>query len=160
MAKRERNKFEKNNPYANLPKLSAGADLKNVRKLTRIEFEGIILKYFRMPWSKIEESMADPEKRKNIPIIEYMVLSVMNKAITEGDAKRLDFLLDRTLGQIVMKKKQEVEEIEGDGLAPVPLSAAEKLEMLDKMRRKIENDSSEPPSDTIVDVTPEEPDSE
>lgn len=72
-------------------------EIKAARKLTRIEFETIVNKYLYLS----EEELNEKRKDKTLTLIEMMVLSIVQKAIVQGDEKRLDFLLDRMIGKVV-----------------------------------------------------------
>lgn len=126
-------KGDKINPLGPLP---IGEDLKLARKLTRVEFERVANKYLYMNFFDIQKAM-NPENKMNIPVLDYMILSVMYHAIKEGDQKRLDFLLDRTIGQAVKRIQVTTEPEDMDKNAPVELSAEERIEMAERYKNKI-----------------------
>lgn len=71
-------------------------DIKEARKLTRVELERIMTRYLHM--SKVElEAESD---RKDMTLLEAMVLSVAKKAVIAGDQQRLNFLIEQTLGKL------------------------------------------------------------
>lgn len=117
---------ESGNPFGSLP---IGQDLKEARKLTRVEFERLANKYLHMTWDQIEKIFK--EEKKSIPAIEMMILSIMHKAIIEGDERRFEFLLDRTIGQAVRKIQVVTEVDDAPKAPPVPMSDADKIKMLD-----------------------------
>ena len=135
------------NPVGMLP---MGDDLKKARKLNRNEFELILHKYLFMTFEQIEKLA----QSKMLPMIDYMVVSIINKAVSEGDEKRLNFLLDRSIGQVVRKIRIETQVETTGATAPVEMSQAEKLEMLDRMRAKVLQNQP------MIDVTPKDPDEE
>lgn len=118
------------NPYGNLP---IGDDLKNARKLTRADFERTANKYMQMTWEMIDELI----KQKNLPMMDYMIVSIMHRAVKDGDQKRLDFLLDRLIGQVVRRIRVQHEEEPIVKQIPMQVSDEERLEMLEKMRQRI-----------------------
>lgn len=72
-------------------------EIKAARKLTRDEFERLVNKYMTASKEEIEAARKDPK----LTMLEAMILSIVHKAIVLGDEKRLQFLLDRTIGRIV-----------------------------------------------------------
>jgi len=113
--------------------LPIGDDLKYARKITRVEFERVANKYLFMRWEEIEPLA----KSKNIPMLDFMIISLMNHAVKDGDPKRLDFLLDRLIGQVVRKIHVQTEEEHIPKTSPIAMSDEEKVEMLDIMRERI-----------------------
>lgn len=71
-------------------------DLKDARRLNGPEFERIANKLLAMNKEEISKIASDPKT----PSLELIVASVVHKAIVEGDAKRLDYLLNRTIGKV------------------------------------------------------------
>lgn len=122
--------------------LPIGNDLREARKLTVQEFERLANKYLWMTMKDIERITSDKEKARATPAIEMMIISIMNKGLIEGDTKRLDFLLERTIGQAVKKIRVEhmVEDLNKD--IPVEMSAVEQLEMLDKYKELLEKEAN------------------
>lgn len=136
-------KGETGNPFGFLP---VGEDIKNARKLTRTEFERLVNKYLYMSLKDIEIAVKD----KNLTTIELMICSIVYKALTEGDDKRLNFLLDRTIGQSVKRIKVTTEQEDGPRRIPVDVSPEEKLEMLDRLRKRIMQEKEK--QEKIIDV--------
>lgn len=122
---------EVNNPTGLLP---IGKDMVEARKVSRHDFERVAHKYLQMSYKQLTELM---EKRQDLPVMDVMVISTMVHAIKEGDPKRFDFILDRTIGQVVRKIRIESQP-EAVTQIPIPMSEKEKLLMLDKMREVIE----------------------
>lgn len=116
-------------------------DIKQSRKLTRAEVEAILNKYLQMDLGELNRKAAKMQQdvregnNTGVPMIEAMVLTLVNKAMIEGDHKRFDFLLDRIIGPIERKIK-----VIDDGpkdVIPIQLTPEEKLKMLDRYREKI-----------------------
>lgn len=129
-------KFKKgdiSNPIGGLP---IGQDLKEARKLTRLEFEKMINKYLFMSVNEIQDRIKHQEKY-GIPMIEALILSGLALAYKEGDIKRLDFFLDRTIGRVVMKHHVVTEVDESSRVAPVQLTESEKLEMIEAYKKRV-----------------------
>ncbi len=86
-------KGNKANPYGR-PKTPP--DLKAARQLTRVKLEILINKYLALGKIEILKIMANPET----PSIDVMICSIISKAVSHGDEKRLDFILDRLIGKV------------------------------------------------------------
>lgn len=117
-------------------------DIKNARKLSRIELERLFNKYFYSDFletQKILERVARGEK-VNVPNGELMIMSVYYHGIKTGDPKYLDFFLNRMVGQAV-RKIQVITELENptEKNAPVQMSDQEKLEMIEMYRQKLQS---------------------
>lgn len=74
-------------------------------------------------------------KDTGVPMIEAMVLTLVNKAMVDGDPTRFNFLLDRIIGPI--EKQIKVIDDRPKDVLPIPLTTDEKLKMLDRYREKI-----------------------
>lgn len=109
--------------------------IKEARRLNRTQFERIANKYLHMDFSEIEEIMA--KKKKNIAAIDFIVLSVIYHAIKDGDPKRLDFLLNRTIGQTI--KRVAIQSFEEPELRdiPVEMTPEEKIQMAERYALKM-----------------------
>ena len=87
--------FEKGNKYGQgRPPMSD--EEKEVSRLTRNEFRGIVFKYFKLTREEAEEIMAD----KKTHLINLSVLSVMISALDGGDEKRMNWLLEQSFGKL------------------------------------------------------------
>ena len=84
-------------------------DLKNARKLTKVQFEILINKYLFSPKQVLAAAAQNPDT----PVLELLIGSIMHKAVVEGDERRLNFLLDRLLGKVTEK----VSHVDADGKA-------------------------------------------
>lgn len=126
-------KGQSGNPNGVLP---LGDDLKEARKLTRHEFERMINKYLFMSVSEIQDRLKNQDSY-GITMIEALILSGLAMAYKEGDTKRLDFYLDRTLGRVVMKHHVVTEVDESNRLPPVKLTEEEKLQMIEAYKKKV-----------------------
>jgi hypothetical protein len=78
-------------------------DLKKARKLTKTRAAQL----FELFMNKSVEELEKVCKDKKTTVLEGMIARVAMKAIQEGDPKRLDFMLDRTIGKV-----KEVKEIQ------------------------------------------------
>ena len=121
------------NPDGSLP---VGNDMKEARKLTRLEFERLVNKYLFKSVAEIQ-LMLKHQEEYGIKMIDALILSGLAMAYKEGDTKRLDFYLDRVLGRVVMRHHVVTEIDESDRVAPVQLSEQEKLEMIEAYKRKV-----------------------
>lgn len=74
-------------------------ELKAIKELTVEEVKRIFAKYARMSIPEIEKCALS----QDLPIFELVVASGLRRAFTYGDYKRLNFILDRTIGRIVDK---------------------------------------------------------
>ncbi len=66
-------------------------DLKEARKLNRDEVERVVNKY--LSWSLRELVEFCGDKENTAPVFECLIASILAKAIHQGDAQRLDFIL-------------------------------------------------------------------
>lgn len=144
-------KKESFNPFGPLP---IGDDLKQARKLTRTEFERLANKYLFMPFNEMASILNDKTKNPNVPVIELAIMSIYYHAIKEGDEKRMNWVMDRVLGQAV-KKIHVVTEVENpDPKAPVEMTEKEKLDMIERYKKRvIEARLSEKEKGEAIDVT-------
>lgn len=67
--------------------------------LHRDEIENILGRLARMSRAQLKEYEDNP----NTPMIEVTIAAVIRQAAASGDASRLQFLLDRTIGKVVDK---------------------------------------------------------
>lgn len=74
------------------------------RKLTKTMFEEIIYKYMHKSKAEIAALIKEPG---DTPAIELMVVSIMARAIGNGDTLRSEFLLRRSIGAVVEKVEVE-----------------------------------------------------
>lgn len=79
-------------------------DIKEARKLNRIELERVLNEYIYLNKSEIMARV----KANDTPALEVMIGTIIAKAATSGDHTRLNFLLDRLVG----KSPEQKEEIE------------------------------------------------
>lgn len=145
-------RFKKGNKANEVGQLPIGQKIKEMRKLTRIEYERLAGKYLFMTI----EDMEALAKRKDIQTIDYLIISSIIHGIKHGDFKVLEFHLDRLIGTPVRKYKFEVEEPNPNELAePVPMTDAERVEMLDLMKARYLNKKES----EVIDVEPSKPQS-
>lgn len=87
------------------------ADLVELKKLTQAQFQRLLFKFVNTPVAELKALLADPKT----PLLELMIGKVVVKAISDGDYKRLDFLLDRMIGkvkeQIQVTESEEIEKL-------------------------------------------------
>lgn len=136
-------KGEVANPLGQLP---VGRDLIEARKLTRLEFERLVNKYLFMGVKEIEKILDNPYS--DIPLIDALILSGLRMAYRDGDTKRLDFFLDRTIGRVVMKHHVVTEVDDSSRVAPVQLSDEEKLAMVEAYKSRLLSQRKE-----VIDVS-------
>lgn len=75
------------------PKISP--ELKAARKLTRTVLEDILNRFIHMTKDEMREAKRAPERT----FLELIVISVLDKAEGWGDTSRLNFVLNRLLGE-------------------------------------------------------------
>ena len=66
-------------------------DVKQARKLTRMELERILNEYVYLSKGEITDRL----KSTGTPALELIIGSIIVKAVTAGDQQRMNFLLDR-----------------------------------------------------------------
>jgi len=79
-----------------------------VRKLTKTMFEEIIYKYMHKTHDELKELIRNPNQT---PAIELMVISIMARAIGQGDTLRSEFLLRRSIGVVTEKMEVKTEDV-------------------------------------------------
>lgn len=84
------------NPTGRMP---LPPELKEVRRLNKTEFERIANKYLWSTIAQITEAMASPE----IPAFERVIVSILFKAIDEGDHAKAEWFAMRLLGKVTEK---------------------------------------------------------
>ena len=87
-------------------------DIKDARKMNKLEFERLLNKYLSMTAKEINEVLLHPET----PSLDIIVCQVIIKAAARGDYLRLNFLLDRLIG-----KPKEIIQHEAINLDDVPV---------------------------------------
>jgi hypothetical protein len=95
------NGFDKNRERASLAgKKSSTAlppELKEARLLNSNKVEELLYKYMNASLEELDAAKANPLT----PMMELVVIKILEKAVKEGDHHRLEFLLSRTIGRIV-----------------------------------------------------------
>lgn len=76
-------------------------DVKGAKALTEVEFYRIVNKYLYNPRATLKAASDDP----NTPIIELLIGNIIAKAVSGGDERRLNFIMERLLGKV---KEQHV----------------------------------------------------
>lgn len=71
-------------------------ELKGIKALSPNLLGKLITKYGGMDRDKLRLKAADPRT----PALDLMIISIITKAIKDGDYTRLNFLLDRTIGKV------------------------------------------------------------
>lgn len=140
-------KGQSGNPNGALP---IGEAQKMVRKLTRLEFEKIGNKYLAMTADQIEKAMAN---KKDVPILDLAIMSILYHSVKEGDFKRLEWMLDRLIGGAVKRIAVISEDLgeEDKGSVPVPMSTDERLDMLEQYAEMLKKRKK---SEEVIDVSP------
>ena len=123
------------NPQGLLP---IGDAMKMARKLTKSVFEQIAHKYMFMTYQQIVNLMEDSKDK--LPIIDFAVMSILLHAVKEGDQKRIDWILDRTIGMAVRKHAVIIDDERPEAKIPVPMTPEEKLTMLELYKKKVESE--------------------
>lgn len=89
-------------------------EIKDARQLTKLELERLLNKYMVMTKDEVQEALKNPAT----PALELMIGSIVAKAVSGGDDKRLNFLLERMIGKV--KEKVEHTGADGQALALAP----------------------------------------
>jgi hypothetical protein len=99
-------------------------DVKQARKLNKIEFERVLNEAIHLNGFEIKTRLSDP----TTPAIEMLILKIIAMGINKGDERRLNFILDRLIGQV----KTKVSIDGGEDNQPVGISIAikERLKLL------------------------------
>lgn len=71
-------------------------DLKEALKMTRVEFQQLLVKYLAYDLYQLAEKQKDPRTTA----LDRIVISVITNAIKKGDQQRLDFLMNRIIGKV------------------------------------------------------------
>lgn len=101
MSKENKGRFRKGqsgNPKGR-PRLPE--DLRKSKKMNKIIFQGLLLKYLNCSLDELKRFKASPDTKA----LDRIVIAVIINAISKGDEKRLGFLMDRIIGKV----KDEVE---------------------------------------------------
>lgn len=91
-------------------------ELKAAKKLTKTRAEELFSLYMHKTAKELDAIC----KNSNTTVLEAMIARVAQQAIRDGDQRRLDFMLDRTVGkvkevtEIQLPKPMIVENLEGD----------------------------------------------
>ncbi len=76
---------------------SVPADLRAARSLTKATLEGLINKHLWMTSKQIDKVL---EESSRVSMMERMIASIIQKAVIQGDERRLEFILDRLIGKV------------------------------------------------------------
>jgi len=74
-------------------------DLKAVRKLTAEEAERLITGFLSMPPTALVAMIKDSQT----PAIHSLIANIILKGVQGGDAQRMEFLFNRTIGRVLDK---------------------------------------------------------
>lgn len=116
-------------------------DLRDVRLINKRQVELTLSKYMSMDVGEVQKILTRMQADlKTISFVglstmEATIITIINKALVDGDHKRLEFLFDRIIGPIE-KKVSVVDDRIRDAI-PIQLTDVEKLKMLDRYREKI-----------------------
>jgi hypothetical protein len=100
---REKTQFKKGHNKPGPGRPPQAPELKKIPRLTKDQVQACIAKYQWMGLDELEVAMKD-EKRS---MLEHMIMSIIHKAMKQGDQNRLEFLFNRTIGKV-----KEVTEIQ------------------------------------------------
>ena len=145
-------KGKSGNPDGLLP---IGDVLKNKRKFTRVEWETAMNTYLYMTPEEIDKLV----KSRQLPMIDYMLVSVINSVVKDGNYKALEFLLDRSIGQAVRRIRIEREDFDeaAPKKIPVQMSKNERIDMMKRLMQRIEDaESEQAPKNDVIEVKPNE----
>lgn len=93
--------FQKGNTAGQLRKRVTPEE-REVNKLTRKAFTSVATKYLQFTTSQLKAVATDPAT----PILDLMVASVINKALMDGDERKLGWFLEQLFGKL--KEVREV----------------------------------------------------
>lgn len=71
-------------------------DVKAAKKLSQNEFIRLANRWLYATEDEVKVALKDPK----LPMLERMVLGIIEKGISQGDQFRLTMLLDRTIGKV------------------------------------------------------------
>ena len=104
-------------------------ELKKARKLTKTKAAALFEIFMHKSVTELDKICKDPKTT----VLEAMIARVAQQAIRDGDQRRLDFMLDRTIGkvkeqlEVKLPKPMIVENLEG----PKTLLGAKEGDTLD-----------------------------
>lgn len=98
-------------------------DIKEARKLNKIELERILNEYMHMPLKDIQARANLPDT----PAFEVLLAKIIAEGIKKGDEKRLGFLLDRVVGPVKAKLSLDGGEDEKGDAKPLRVELAERI---------------------------------
>lgn len=86
--------------------------------LTKQEVDKVMGKFAHMDKDELVGILND----KKAPMLEAMIASVMVRAVTDGDASRLEFLFSRSIGK--PRIVEDMQDAEGEDIPLFPLQSA------------------------------------
>ena len=125
--------FAKGNQYGKATSVYLTPEERKVVKLTKTAFKKSLMKYLSSTKSEVEEFMAD----ETIPMLDVLILRVLQKAINEGDERRLQWFCDQLFG-----KPKKLVDITTKGRAIVPDYSNISKDDLEKARRLLDSEST------------------
>lgn len=132
------------NPQGMLP---VGSNIKEARKLTRLEFEAIAHKYLFMTIGQLKKVSGSDD----LPSIDQMIIGAMLEGM-KGNWKAFSFILDRTIGMAVRRHTVVIDdERDNSNKIPLALNDQERLAMLEIYKKKIMEKIKQ---DDAIDVSP------
>ena len=75
--------------------------VKAARKLNQVKFAEVLYQYINSTFAELEAALKDPKT----PAIELVVVKILAEAIENGDEKKLEFILNRTIGKVIEVRK-------------------------------------------------------
>lgn len=117
------------NPQGMLP---VGSNIKEARKLTRLEFEAIAHKYMFMTIGQLKKVSGSDD----LPSIDQMIIGAMLEGM-KGNWKAFSFILDRTIGMAVRRHSVVIDDERDSNKIPLALNDQERLAMLELYKKKV-----------------------
>lgn len=98
-------------------------DIREARKLNKIELERVLNEYIYMTLSEIQIRA----NKTDTPAIEVLLAKILGEGIKRGDEKRLGFLLDRLIGPVKAKLSLDGGEDDKGEVKPLKIELAERI---------------------------------
>lgn len=105
-------------------------DIKQARKLNKIELERILNEYLYMTLKEIQVKANHAET----PALEVFVAKIIGEGIKKGDHFRLNFLFDRVIGPIKAKLSVDGGEDEKGESKPLKVELADRIKQFEEKK--------------------------
>ena len=109
---------------------------KKLTRLTKTRFNTAVRKYLHLNKAELKKVALD----KDTPALDLMIISVMNKAITAGDEKRLNWFLEQLFGKLKEKTEIKVSGKLDTNAIDVKKLSTEELQNLLELVKKCEDE--------------------